>query len=333
MNVFYPDYDAVQHQRHTEHIALRSAAGFVGALMLALTVSMQFAYTLIALFLVVIGFLPPNALAQEQLGLDNTTYLLVYAGVYFVAMGAPLLLTIGRKRLFSFKPARRPITGAIGFCGVLGAVGVCMGANIITSILMTVLEQWGIPIPEMPDMMVNTPISYLLNVFVIAVLPAILEEALFRGCVLRVLRPYGDWFAVFVSAALFGLMHGNVRQIPFAIIVGLILGWLYVATNSIILPMVVHFANNALSVTMDYCSFYLSESKVGFFFAIIIYGLTVVGMLCLLVLLITNRSRLKLNATQTCLQTGERISTLFKSPAFVISILVFIVLACLELIV
>lgn len=317
----------------TERKGLRSAAGFVGLLMLALTVTMQFTYTVVVLGLTFAGFLSADAVMTDQLGLDNTTYLLVYACVYALAMGLPLLLVIGRRRLFAMRPAKQPLTAGMGFWGVLGAVGACMGANIITSYLMAIFEQWGLPIPEMPQMMEPTPVSLLLNIFVIAVLPAILEEVLFRGCVLRVLRPYGDFFAVFVSAVLFGLMHGNIRQIPFAFIVGLALGWLYVSTNSILLPMLVHFTNNALSVVMEYLAFDLTDGGANYFYAVIIYVLAIIGAVALILLVITERSRLKPSVCPTCLRIGERFATLFRSPAFVISVVVFVILTCMEWIV
>lgn len=316
--------------RQEERKGLRSAASFVGALMLALTVTMQFTYTLVALALIFTGFLSLDALMKEQLGLDNTTYLLIYACVYILAMGLPLLLVIGRRRLFADRFPKKPLTVGVGLLGILGAVGICMGANIVTSYLISLLEQWNVPVPEMPDMMESTPTSLLLNLFVVAVLPAILEEALFRGCVLRVLRPYGDFFAVFVSSVLFGLMHGNVRQIPFALIVGLALGWLYVVTNSIFLPMVVHFANNALSVVMEYLAFYLPENSVNYFYGFIIYALAVIGAVALIVLLFVGRSHLKATPNGCGLRTGERFRTLLSSPAFVISVVVFVGLTCWE---
>lgn len=315
----------------TERQQLRSAAGFIGLLMLILCATMQFTYVAVALLLSFIGFLPPNAMMQDQLGLDNTTYLCVYACVYTLAMGLPLLLVIGKRRFFQQKFEKKPHTAGVSFLAVLGAVGGCMGANIATSILMTILENWNVPMPEMPDMMEQTPISLLLNVVVIAVLPAILEELVFRGCVLRVLRPFGDGFAVAISAVLFGLMHGNIRQIPFALIVGLILGWLYVVTNSIWWPMAVHFINNALSVCMDYLSYGLSENGTAVFFSGIIYGLTLVGALAFLILLFVRGSQFRMTRNQTCLKTSDKVSATLSAPAFIIALIVFVILTGLEL--
>lgn len=54
-------------------------------------------------------------------------------------------------------------------------------------------------------------------------LAPISEELIFRGFVLRSLRPYGKRFAILGSAFLFGLFHGNLLQTPYAFLVGLVL--------------------------------------------------------------------------------------------------------------
>ena len=75
------------------------------------------------------------------------------------------------------------------------------------------------------------------------ILGPIAEEILFRGLVLRSLRPYGKKFAIVVSAILFGLFHGNLLQAPFAFVVGLVLG--YVALEYHIgWAMALHVMNN-----------------------------------------------------------------------------------------
>lgn len=71
----------------------------------------------------------------------------------------------------------------------------------------------------------------------------VFEEILFRGFVLRTLEPYGKKFAIFASALLFGLFHGNAVQTPFAFGVGLVLGYV-AAEYSIGWAMVLHMINN-----------------------------------------------------------------------------------------
>lgn len=78
-----------------------------------------------------------------------------------------------------------------------------------------------------------------------AVAAPVTEELLFRGAVLRSLQPYGKRFAIFCSALLFGLVHQNLTQTPFAFGFGLLAG--YVAVEySILWSMSLHILNNAV---------------------------------------------------------------------------------------
>lgn len=73
----------------------------------------------------------------------------------------------------------------------------------------------------------------------------IAEELIYRGFVMRSLEKYGKSFAVVVSAVFFGVMHQNLIQSIFAILVGLVLG--YVAINySMKWSVVLHIINNCL---------------------------------------------------------------------------------------
>jgi len=77
----------------------------------------------------------------------------------------------------------------------------------------------------------------------ITILAPVTEELLFRGLVLRTLQPYGKRFAIFASAVVFGLLHGNVIQIPFAFLVGLVLGYVTIE-HSVVWAIVLHIFNN-----------------------------------------------------------------------------------------
>lgn len=85
-----------------------------------------------------------------------------------------------------------------------------------------------------------------LSMFLYAGLAApIAEEILFRGLLLRSFAPYGRRFAIFASALLFSLFHGNLVQIPYAFCVGLLLG--YTAMEySIGWSILLHMVNNLL---------------------------------------------------------------------------------------
>ena len=63
----------------------------------------------------------------------------------------------------------------------------------------------------------------------------------------------------------------------------------------------------------------------------IIYGLAAVGALAALIFFLIRGQRFRLRKDTSCLETGDKFSTLFKTPVFLISIIVFTALMGLEL--
>lgn len=259
--------------------------------------------------------------------MDNTIFLSVYAVVYSAGMALPpIVVSVAtQRRHCPFSPTRS-VDPVDAFVGILTAVGICMAANIAVNVLMSLFESAGVPEPEMPDYLEANIPSLLLNLFVFAVLPALLEEMVFRGYVLRALRPYGDWFAVTASAVLFGLMHGNIAQIPFAFIVGMALGWLYVMTDNIWIPIAVHFINNGFSLLLQYCTIGLSDTKIADMNGFSICALIVVGALSLAVLIVRHSALLRRLATRSSLRVRDKVGGLFTAPFFAVSVAAFVLL-------
>lgn len=81
-----------------------------------------------------------------------------------------------------------------------------------------------------------------------ALIPAVLEELLFRYIPIKLLSPYSRRGAILVSALLFSLVHLNLFQIPYALLAGVVFGFLTVASGSILPSMLLHLINNAVSV-------------------------------------------------------------------------------------
>ncbi len=81
-----------------------------------------------------------------------------------------------------------------------------------------------------------------------AVLPAFLEELSLRGVFLSGYRRLGTWKAVFCTALLFGLLHMNPQQFPYAFFAGLFFCFLVERTGSIWASIIPHFIINATNV-------------------------------------------------------------------------------------
>ncbi len=86
----------------------------------------------------------------------------------------------------------------------------------------------------------------------IGILAPLAEELVFRGAVLRTLlkftthhSPLTAFAAILVSAVIFGAVHGNVQQFVHALLIGLILGWMYYRTDSIMPGVLFHWINNS----------------------------------------------------------------------------------------
>lgn len=79
------------------------------------------------------------------------------------------------------------------------------------------------------------------------------EELLYRGLVLRYLQPYGNTFAILFAAILFGLMHGNITQLPMALLCGVLFGYLAIA-YSLRISMIVHALTNLIAEAVNWLS-------------------------------------------------------------------------------
>lgn len=116
----------------------------------------------------------------------------------------------------------------------------------------------------------------------------VVEEIIYRGFVMRSLQRYGKTFAILVSSAIFGLMHGNLLQGIFAFLVGLVFG--YAAMEySIYVSMVLHVMNNLLFGDMFTRLLKgMPESGQQLVYVLVIGGLCVAGC----VLLVRHRKRI-----------------------------------------
>lgn len=129
---------------------------------------------------------------------------------------------------------------------------------LITALLIASMGCWTNYLNELlhlPDhmgevfhAMLNSPIG----IASVVVLAPFVEELLFRGGIQGYLmerwkNPAGS---IVVASLIFGAVHGNPVQIPFAFVTGLALGWVYYRTRSLWPGIWMHFINNGSSVLL-----------------------------------------------------------------------------------
>ena len=177
------------------------------------------------------------------------TELIILISVLLSAHIITLLISskIFNEKLFSPITAK-PLKPKLAFLTIIFALGV----GRLVEVGVTPLYQLFPPASD-PSRFFQSPQSMLLLLVYMAIIPAIFEEWLLRGMVLKYLMPFGKWTAIFVSSAIFGLMHTHPGQAIFAFAFGVMLSIIYINSGgNIWLCFIVHFTNNALSVIQSY---------------------------------------------------------------------------------
>ena len=88
-------------------------------------------------------------------------------------------------------------------------------------------------------------------VIVIAGIPCIVEEVIFRGALYQSYRSAGIIKAGIITAILFGFFHLNINQMSYAVVLGVLFIALNEITGSILSSMIVHFVINGTSVWLS----------------------------------------------------------------------------------
>ncbi|MBR2969653.1 MAG: CPBP family intramembrane metalloprotease [Clostridia bacterium] len=94
--------------------------------------------------------------------------------------------------------------------------------------------------------------NYFISIVSLVILPAIMEELLFRGIIARGLKKHGKTFSIIISAIMFSIFHMSISQTIYPLLIGLVLAVVMYNEENIIYPILIHATNNLLSLTLQY---------------------------------------------------------------------------------
>lgn len=194
-------------------------------------------------------------------------FLMMFMGIYdtmTIVMGSQLFVLlvplIGSKicgvklretfRIRSIRPVSLVFIFLIAFCSF----------PIIS--LLNVLSMFFVENEVAGVAMDMYPHGLFLSMLVMAAMPAVGEEVLMRGVIYRSYQRKSPIFALFASAVIFGLIHMNFNQMPYAIFLGIIMVLLVEATDSILSSMFLHFLINGFSTVAGYITANIVETQV-----------------------------------------------------------------------
>lgn len=91
------------------------------------------------------------------------------------------------------------------------------------------------------------------NLLAVVIAAPVLEELIFRGIMLDgLLKKYSPFTAILVSSFFFALIHLNPWQFVTAMIVGMVIGWVYYHTRSLSLAILMHMVNNLFVTLLEF---------------------------------------------------------------------------------
>lgn len=231
---------------------------------------------------------------------------LCMAITYVLQMGLSIVLIMWQRRLrqvpeAAFKKVNGRLNGPLILWGIL----LIFVTGIVIEPLLGLLPEFYL---EMLNSAIGTGGWTILTTVVLA---PIMEETLFRGLIQgAIYRRDGAAKAILISALMFGVFHFIPQQAINAFFVGIILGYIYFRTGSLLTVIIIHALNNAIAYIMlellgpERANIGVSEILGGGTVYYIVYGLSVVLLIVGIVMMI---KRLKLQ-NKACAVNGKNIS-------------------------
>ncbi len=265
-------------------IELKKTAQLIGIALLLFLLLFYGAYSVFELIITPIIYVAVGeTLGQTIAGIGSG---LVYAAVFILPalLFARLNKNANNGSCIHYAP-RFP--AKLAPCIIMATVAVSISCAYVNSWLATA---FGVA----NNLELSTePISllgFVVLIFKSAVVPAVCEEFLFRKTLLPAMLPYGEGFAIFSSAILFGLMHQNILQIFYTTMAGILLGYVYTKTRSYLCVFLIHFTNNFVSVLQTVFVSNLSEPYATAAVATLTATVISLGVISAIVLILKEKS-------------------------------------------
>lgn len=282
---------------------------------------------LASIFSAVLEFVPAvSGLYDQSTTFQNALYIF-YS---IVCVGGAAFIALSKRAKESGRPVFPARKVALPDLAVYVVVGfaLCLLANLVTNVFINLLSAFGIESVGGPDSPVKSIFGLVLAVVATGVIPGVVEECAFRGGLMQPLRTHGDKVAILISAIIFGAFHGNLQQIPFAFMVGLVLAFVTIKTGSILPAMLIHFVNNTNSVIISYLSDNYGDDTANRVFYILMAVVCVAAILLVLVSHLRSKGEMfRLPQQQAegqfsspyALTTGKKMKAFLTAPCMIVA--------------
>ena len=270
---FIPDSPMVYEQK-----AIRRTAGYAGLAMLFYLALSWLLRLPVGWLLSMLGFdftVTSDGVVHGSAAMQQIFGMIVY----ILELGIPTaFLYFALQAPHNMRRMLKAPRKSLLFMSLPMAISVSILSGLCLNIIMNLLSFAGFraALPETAVPKDHT--AFILYLIAMTILPAVLEEFFFRGVLMTAFRRFGDTAALFISALLFALAHANLLQSISAFVMGLVLGYFVMRSGSIWTGVLIHFANNLLSVLVPFVTQYLpgryqTVALLGFYVLIMIIGI------------------------------------------------------------
>ena len=217
---------------------------------------------------------------------------------------------------------RKPKNGFLPL--LLMGIGLCQIGEVLNALFANAISIFGEGSGGSHTFFDRSFYGVAFSVISVAVIPALCEEFAMRGIVLGVLRRHGEGFALIVSSLMFGAMHLNLTQAPFAFIVGLGLGFIAIKSGSVFTAVLVHFINNLTYVLFAYLAEsggYFTNSLVFCCYAVAVLALGIIGLM----LYRDKKELFSLSRGEGVLSLPAKFGAFLSSPTIIAALVVTVI--------
>lgn len=204
-----------------------------------------------------------------------------YAAGFLLPLG--IVLLIFRDRVFRPYVPFRPQMPGHAISAIFMTVAVLYVFGAVTDGMLGIFDALGLPVAYYDSYLPDMPLGIFLYFISSVILPAFVEEMIFRGYILHLLLPYGKTFAILVSAVLFGVMHLYLPQILYATVAGVLIGYFVVRSESLWVGILIHAVNNLFSFLFEMAYVFLPETAYPMFCRLLEGGILLCGIVGALV--------------------------------------------------
>lgn len=204
----------------------------------------------------------------------------------------------------------------------------CVFADYIIAVLSMLSESIGYEMTQNESLEADSALACIIEIISTAVVPAVCEEFAMRCCSLGLLKKHGKAFGVIAVSIVFGLIHGNIIQFIFAMLVGLILGYITVRTDSIVPAIFVHGLNNGMSALSSVFVFAFGD-KADSIATYVFFGFWIVAGIASTVILAIKKKLVvrldKQNNEPYANSLAQKVGAFISSPVLIFSSLYLII--------